>query len=264
MAIPIYQVDAFAQHLFSGNPAAVVPVDIWPEDRILLNIANENNLSETAFYKPNTKDDSTYDLRWFTPKVEVGLCGHATLATAHIIFTEMNQVHTPLKFNTRSGLLSVGRISVGKYLMDLPSDHGYKVEEKLPFESVINTDIKELYKGKDDYLAILSSENQISQIKPDFAALSKISSRGLIISSRGNQADFVSRGFFPNVGINEDPATGSAHTLLTPYWAMVLKKNRLKAIQLSQRVGYFDCTYRVDRTTLVGNAITYMRGEIAV
>jgi predicted PhzF superfamily epimerase YddE/YHI9 len=146
--------------------------------------------------------------------------------------------------------------------MDLPSDHGIKIEDKSAFESVISNNISELYKGKDDYLAILPSEKHVRETKPDFKGLSRITSRGLIISSKGNQVDFVSRGFFPSVGIDEDPATGSAHTLLAPYWAMVLKKNRLVAIQLSQRIGYFDCTYRGDRTTVVGHAKTYMRGEI--
>ena len=266
MQLDIYQVDAFANKLFEGNPAAVCPLDFWPEDELLQSIALENNLSETAFYVP---DEGGFHLRWFTPATEVRLCGHATLATAHILFNELNQETDSIHFNTLSGMLSVSKMDNGQYIMDFPSDHPEKVIDqdiKSKIHNVLNAEVKEYWKGKDDYLIILENDEDIIDLQPDFRAIAQLQSRGLIVTAPSNKisCDFISRGFFPQCGIDEDPATGSAHTLLTPYWSPRLKTNKLKAIQWSQRKGYFECIYKGKRTALIGKAITFMKGKIEV
>ncbi|NNF35933.1 MAG: PhzF family phenazine biosynthesis protein [Saprospiraceae bacterium] len=262
MQLDIYQVDAFADKLFEGNPAAVCPLDFWPGDDLLQRIALENNLSETAFF---LKQDDEYHLRWFTPIVEVRLCGHATLATAHVLFNELNIDASTIYFNTLSGKLSVSKIELGKYLMDFPADHPTPVIDESIHTSIhnaLNTDIKEYWKGMDDFLVVLEDEEEVKSLDPDFRMISKLPSRGLIVTARSSEVDFISRGFFPQTGVDEDPATGSAHTLLTPYWAPRLRTNRIKAIQWSQRKGYFECIYKGNRTGLIGHAITYLKGSI--
>lgn len=262
MQLDIYQVDAFADKLFEGNPAAVCPLDFWPEDDVLQNIASENNLSETAFF---LKEDDGYHLRWFTPTVEVRLCGHATLATAHVLFNELDMDASTIYFNTLSGRLSVSMIGPGEYLMDFPADHPVSVEEESICTSIhnaLNTDIKEYWKGKDDFLVVLEDEEEVKSLDPDFRMISKLPSRGLIVTARSNEVDFISRGFFPQTGVDEDPATGSAHTMLTAYWSPRLRTNRMKAIQWSQRQGKFECIYKGNRVGLIGKAVTYLKGKI--
>ena len=263
MHLDIYQVDAFARKLFEGNPAAVCPLEFWPEDEILQNIALENNLSETAFF---SKEYSEYRLRWFTPTTEVRLCGHATLATAHILFTELGHAGSTILFNTLSGILGVSKIGNNRYLMDFPSDHPTPVSDenlKRKIHNALNTSVSEIWKGQDDYLAILEDEEELKSLEPDFRAISRLPSRGLIVSAQSSSSvDFISRGFFPQTGVDEDPATGSAHTLLTPYWSPRLKTNRLRAIQWSHRKGYFECIYKGTRTGIIGNAVTYLKGRI--
>lgn len=258
----IYQVDAFASKLFQGNPAAVCILENWPSDSLMQKIAMENNLSETAFLvKINA---TSYDLRWFTPAAEVNLCGHATLASAHVIFSEYEFSLPEIHFNTKSGILTVSKVDSNKYLMDLPCDVPICINEFEAIEQAMNVKALACYKGKDDYLLIVDNEQAVINARPNIKAISEIDSRGVLISATGDNVDFVSRGFFPNVGIEEDPVTGSAHTLLTPYWAHKLRKNRLSARQLSKRSGTLECVYKGDRVALIGNAVTYLSGIIYI
>lgn len=264
MQLPIYKVDAFTDKIFGGNPAAVCPLEFWLEDKVMQSIAMENNLSETAFF---CKEENGFHLRWFTPSIEVKLCGHATLASAHVIFTNLNYSEPSISFFTKSGELIVTRIDKNKYLMDFPSDHPTLVDDEEIHSTIskaLDNHIQELWKGKDDYMAVLTSESEVRKLNPDFRLLSTLSSRGLICTSRGDQMDFVSRGFFPQTGVDEDPATGSAHTMLTPYWSPRLKSNRLKAQQLSLRVGHFECVYKGERVAIIGNACSYLEGKIEI
>ncbi|HSB94756.1 MAG TPA: PhzF family phenazine biosynthesis protein [Flavitalea sp.] len=255
----IYQVDAFADTVFSGNPAAVCPLDNWLDDHILQKIAMENNLAETAFYVNNGKQ---FDLRWFTPTVEVDLCGHATLASAFVLFNYENYPGDKIEFySPRSGLLTVSRN--GELLtLNFPTDIFEQVALTPELLNCFNIKPTAAFKGKTDYLLIFSREEDIATIKPDFNQIKKLDSRGVIISAKGNTVDFVSRFFGPQVGVNEDPVTGSAHTTLAPYWAKQLNKNELEAIQLSERKGYLHCKYLSDRVEISGTAKLYLEGHI--
>ena len=258
MQIPIYQVDAFATQLFRGNPAAVCPLMRWLPDEQLQQIAAENNLSETAFFLAKGEE---YELRWFTPVAEVDLCGHATLATAHVLFQHRNARGNTLVFHTRSGALTVSR--QGKqYMMDFPADIIEPALAPKVLPEALGLQPQEVLLGREDYLVILDHQAQVEQLEPDFRLLQQVNSRGVIVSAPGLEVDFVSRCFFPNYGINEDPVTGSAHTTLTPYWAERLSKQELSARQLSQRGGALACTMLGERVALAGAAVTYMVGEI--
>ena len=254
----IYQVDAFADELFKGNPAAVVPLEQWLDDQIMQAIALENNLSETAFF---VEQSDAYQLRWFTPTVEVDLCGHATLASAHVLFQHLNYNKNQIEFFTRSGALKVSR-NGDEYLMDFPTDQIKAVKTPTALTESLGIAPEETFIGRDDYLAILKTQEEVAALKPDFQKMKALSGRGLIVSAPGKQVDFVSRGFFPNTGIDEDPVTGSAHTTLTPYWAKRLGKNTLSARQISSRGGALRCTLLGERVVLAGRAITYMKGNI--
>jgi len=259
--LPLYQIDAFTNELFKGNPAAVVPLESWLPNEMMQSIAAENNLPETAFFVQETDG---FGLRWFTPTIEVRFCGHATLATAHTLYEHLDYQHPEIRFFTKSGILVVKKR--GQYYeMDFPAD---QIEACLPIplvtESLGNVKILEWYKGQDDYMVILESQEVIEQLKPDFAMLSKLSSRGIIATAKGDESDFVSRCFFPQSGIDEDPVTGSAHTTLTPYWAAKFGKNELTAKQVSARGGYLHCTLNGTRVTVRGEGITYLIGEIII
>jgi PhzF family phenazine biosynthesis protein len=262
MILSIYQVDAFTQELFKGNPAAVVPLDEWIGDEIMQHIAAENNLSETAFFKSVNND--CFHIRWFTPLKEVDLCGHATLASAHVLFYHEKYPRNPIKFQSKKGLLIVTK-SRKRYQMDFPADHVTSATDPggIIFSS-IGIKPKEIYRGADDYLAILGSEKDVISCQPDFRELSRLQTRGLIISAPGTKVDFVSRGFFPRYGIDEDPVTGSAHTLLTPYWSKRFNKTDLSAIQMSKRRGHLHCAIKEDRVLITGRAITYLKGTISI
>lgn len=260
MNLKIYQVDAFTSQLFGGNPAAVVPLTEWLADDILQNIATENNLSETAFFLPIGEQ---YALRWFTPTAEVNLCGHATLATAHIIYKHLGYKKAQIQFSTHSGILAVEKTSSG-YTMNFPTD---QLEEALSMAKVLEeTGIYALsaYAGRDDLLVEVDSEKTVAQLNLDMSVVSKIAKRGLIVTAQGETVDFVSRCFFPNYGIDEDPVTGSAHTTLTPFWAHKLGKNKLSARQISARGGAISCELQDDRTVLSGQAVTYLVGDIFI
>lgn len=261
MKIPIYQVDAFSETIFSGNPAAVCPLDNWPDDQLLQNIAAENNLSETAFLV--RKDDST-EIRWFTPVAEVELCGHATLASAHVLFCHFNIPGDTIYFHSRhSGELIVTKKG---YLLELnfPVD---QLEPALPPEGLIAAIGKkplEIWKGKKDYLLFYGSQEDVEELKPDFGALKSVHARGIIATAAGYECDFVSRFFAPAVGVNEDPVTGSAHTSLTPFWAYRLNQLSFDAIQISKRGGFLKCQLSGNRVLIAGQAKTYLIGEIFV
>lgn len=259
MKLKIYQVDAFADKVFSGNPAAVCPLDAWLPDEVLQNIALENNLSETAFY---VKQDNEYLIRWFTPTVEVNLCGHATLATAHVLFNHENHHDNEIIFrSSRSGILKVYRQD-HLLTLDFPTDTLNKIQWFGEMNAGFNIIPTEGYKGKTDYLLVFESEDQIKKIKPNYSVIATWKVRGVIVTAKGKKSDFVSRFFAPQSGVNEDPVTGSAHTTLVPYWAEKLGKTELSAIQLSARKGYLTCKHMGDRVHISGQAKTYLIGDI--
>jgi len=261
MILPIYQVDAFTDHLFGGNPAAVCPLEQWLETEVMQSIAAENNLAETAFIVAN---GSGFELRWFTPALEVDLCGHATLATAHVLFEHLAYKGDQIRFFTRSGDLIVEKVSNG-YRMDFPSQP--PVREGVPSELLAALEISEAsYIGQsvNYYFVALANQAAVEKISPDMRALAKLEKIGVIVSAPGNEVDFVSRFFAPKAGIDEDPVTGSAHCALIPYWAAQLGKHRLSAWQISPRKGVLDCELVDDRVWMGGKAVTYLEGQIYV
>lgn len=261
MNISIYQADAFTDKLFGGNPAAICPLDEWLPDEIMQKIAIENNLAETAFF---VKNKTGYKLRWFTPEYEIDLCGHATLASAHILFTELGYKQDAIHFETvKAGVLLVKKDG-DKYTMDFPSRPAIHIELPIGLaEALSEKKPLEVLRSR-DYLLVYESENDIRDISPDFFALSKMDTVGVIVTAPGKETDFVSRFFAPGAGIPEDPVTGSAHCNLIPYWAEKLGKNKLHAYQLSSRKGELWCELKGDRVLISGNAVTYLKGEIFV
>ncbi|MGD9930259.1 MAG: PhzF family phenazine biosynthesis protein [Mangrovibacterium sp.] len=260
MELPFFQVDAFAEKLFKGNPAAVVPLENWLDDELMQAIAMENNLSETAFFVPSKLG---FEIRWFTPKSEVKLCGHATLATAHVIFEEANYPMDEITFGSKSGLLQVKK--TGDLLqLNFPADKLSPVDAPNQIIKALGKLPEACFKGKTDYLLLYQSEKEIQEMNPNFSALAKADARGIIVTAPGEQVDFVSRFFAPKVGVNEDPVTGSAHTSLTPFWAKRLGKTEFRAYQLSQRGGELICTLQDDRVLIAGKTKTYLRGEIFI
>ncbi len=257
----LYQIDAFADKVFSGNPAAVIPLENWLPEDTMQHIAMENNLSETAFI---VKEGERFAIRWFTPTAEVDLCGHATLATAFVIFRYLEPDTQEIEFDSRSGLLSVAKKG-SKMRMDFPKDLPQSLsKQKGKIDGVIGGNTVAVMKGKDDILAILATQLEVEKIRPDFGLMSKLDCRGLIVSAVGENYDFVSRCFYPNYGVNEDPVTGSAHCLLAPYWSEVLHKKTLNARQLSQRGGSLTCKVGENRVYLSGTCVPYMIGEITL
>lgn len=258
MKLKIYQVDAFTDKLFGGNPAAVCPLETWLPDSLMQNIAAENNLAETAFF---VKEGEDYHLRWFTPTAEVPLCGHATLATAHVLFDHLGYPGSEIVFQSKSGMLKVRREQ--DYLtLDFPTDTFEKISVPSFLADAFSANPVEAYKGSLDYMLVFKNQQEIENANPDMGLIAKADSRGVIITATGLSSDFVSRYFAPQYGIPEDPVTGSAHTLLTPYWSDKLGKKDLTAIQLSPRKGYLKCKYLGDRVDITGQAVTYLVGEI--
>ncbi len=258
MELTIFQVDAFAEALFAGNPAAVVPLKEWLPDHVLQNIAMENNLSETAFFIPEEKG---FHLRWFTPTREVNLCGHGTLATAHILFNHLGFDGEQIEFRTRSGKLSVSRLHHLLFL-DFPVSDIKNIPTPQKLTSGLGLRPLEVFTGGEYLMAIYKNESEIKKIHPDFPVLQKLPFNGIIATSQGNSADFVSRFFAPVMGIDEDPVTGSAHTLLIPYWSRILVKNSMVAHQISKRGGILHCELLPDRVKIGGKAVTYMSGTV--
>lgn len=261
MKLKLYQIDAFTDKLFSGNPAAVCPLEKWLPEEKLQAIAAENNLAETAFY---VKKDNEYEIRWFTPTVEVDLCGHATLASAKVLYDFGNHQEDEIVFNSpRSGVLKVSRKG-DMYTLDFPADKYERSELSPEILACFSMQPVEVYRGKTDLMLVFNSEEEIKKIVPDFNAMMKIKVRGIVVTAPGTTADFVSRFFGPQSGINEDPVTGSAHTTLTPYWSQKTGKRELNAIQLSARKGFLTCTYLGNRVLISGQGVTYLQGEITV
>lgn len=258
--IPIYQVDAFTSKLFGGNPAAVCPLAEWLPNQVMQNIAMENNLAETAFF---VKKNDHYHIRWFTPAVEVDLCGHATLASAYVLFNELNHPGNSVSFESRSGLLTVTKWG-NELTLDFPADEIKEIPLDREITSAFVHKPIATYKGKTDFMIVFEDENSIATMVPDISAINNLDARGVIVTAKGNDCDFVSRFFAPQSGINEDPVTGSAHTTLTPYWSDKLGKKRLKAIQLSQRKGHLTCVSKGDRILISGEARLYLKGEIKI
>jgi PhzF family phenazine biosynthesis protein len=259
MKLPIYQIDAFADEVFKGNPASVVPLDSWLSNEVMQKIAQENNQAETAFY---VKDGAEYHIRWFTPMAEVSLCGHATMAAAYVLFNYDNFKGDEISFGSKSGGLTVRR-SDDEITLNFPSSE-FKIA-KLPDGMLEGLGVlpSELYQNE-DYMMVLDSEEEVRSLKPNFDALKKVSTRGIIVTAKGDKVDFVSRFFAPNVGINEDPVTGSAHTTMVPYWSKKLHKTELIAEQISPRGGRVKCTDLGDRVEMAGKVVTYLVGEINI
>jgi len=261
--IKLYQVDAFTDNLFSGNPAAVCVLDTWLDDDLMQSIANENNLSETAFVVPNGKD---FEIRWFAPIAEVDLCGHATLASAFVLFNILHYPEITIRYHSlRSGWLSVEK-QEDKLFLDFPTDTIVAVseEDNTRIEKCIRIKPVESYKGKTDYMAVIDSEKSLQTLQPDFIEIAKLEARGLIVTAKSDEVDFVSRFFVPRLGINEDPVTGSVHTSLLPLWSKKLFKNRLIAKQLSKRGGILFCEYKDDRCLIGGKARLFLTGDITL
>ncbi len=259
MKLPIYQIDAFTNRLFHGNPAAVVPLESWLPDDTLAAIAAENNLAETAFVMPRP---DVSPLRWFTPTVEIDLCGHATLASAAVLFRYYFPHLNRLAFSTLSGELYVTR--TGDLLsLDFPSRPGQAVDISDAIVAALNARPREAYQAR-DLLVIFDSEAEVLALQPDFERIARLGTVGVIVSAPGDAVDFVSRFFAPAAGIPEDPVTGSAHCTLTPYWAHRLGKSQLNARQISARGGELVCELRRDRVMIAGHTVEYLRGEIEV
>lgn len=258
MELSIYQLDAFTDKLFQGNPAAVCPLPDWLPDCKLQAIAEENNLSETAFFVPGKED---FHIRWFTPSQEVDLCGHATLASAQVIFQELGHPRDKIQFQSKSGKLLVQKNS-GFLTLDFPAIPPEPVEppgslirglNKTPLETRVS-----LY-----YLAVFESPEEIQSIQPDFQELGNLEPGGIAVTSRGGDVDFLSRFFAPGLGVNEDPVTGSAHSVLTPYWSNKLGKLEMTARQLSKRTGELRCELKDDRVFISGKVTKYLQGTIS-
>ena len=262
MQLSIYQVDAFTNKLFGGNPAAVVPLKEWISNDLMQKIALENNLSETAFYVPT---EQGFHIRWFTPSIEVNLCGHATLATAFVIFNVLHYSSDTILFESKSGILKVRK--EGKLLeLDFPLQAVYPAEAPEGLINGIGKTPKEIYRASDDYLLVYDSQKDIEDIAPDFGILRNIKARGVIITSKAksDKLDFVCRFFAPGSGIDEDPVTGSAFTKLVPFWADRLGKTIFEAEQTSSRRGYIKCKLAGDRVLIAGTGKLYLKGKIIV
>ncbi|NNL87019.1 MAG: PhzF family phenazine biosynthesis protein [Myxococcales bacterium] len=259
MKYPIFQVDAFADRVFAGNPAAVVPLPAWLPDAVLLAIARENNLSETAFL---VEAGAGFALRWFTPAVEVDLCGHATLASAHVAFEHLGVRGEEVRFSSKAGELRVAKDGE-RLALDFPARPPEPRELDPMLAAALGSDPLELHVAR-DWMAVFSREEDILALAPDFSALARLDAFAVIATAPGKTCDFVSRFFAPRAGVAEDPVTGSAHCTLVPFWSRRLGKKRLHARQVSARGGELHCEDRGARIRIAGRAVGYLRGEIDV
>jgi predicted PhzF superfamily epimerase YddE/YHI9 len=259
MKIPYFEVDAFSSKQFGGNPAGVCLLERWPPDVVMQAIATENNFSETAFLVPRGAD---FDLRWFTPAVEIDLAGHPTLASAFVLFNEGKVAGEHVRFHSRSELLTVTR--KGDVLeLDFPSRPPVPCAMPEALVRGLGKKPVEVLKSR-DYFAVFATEADVRSLQPDFDALCKLNTLGVIATAPGNDCDFVSRFFAPAAGINEDPVTGSAHCTLIPYWSQRLKKTKLFARQISKRGGELFCEHAGERVLIGGKAVLYLRGQIEI
>lgn len=259
MKIPLYQVDAFTSTTFGGNPAAVCPLPAWIDDAKMQAIAAENNLAETAFFAPRGRD---YDIRWFTPAHEIDLCGHATLASAYVIFNRLEPGRDRVSFGSKSGPLRV-TASDGRLTLDFPSLPPRPCAPPAGLAQALGA-VPDATLEAAALLAVFASERDVRALEPDFRLVAAAHHHGVIVTGPGTDADFVSRFFVPNYGIDEDPATGSAHCTLTPYWAQRLGKTALRARQVSARGGEFWCELAGDRVLISGQVAPYLEGTIEV
>jgi PhzF family phenazine biosynthesis protein len=261
MKLTIYQVDAFAEKVFRGNPAAIVPLEDWIDDEVMQKIAMENNLSETAFF---VKTDTGYHIRWFTPEYEIDLCGHATLASAYIIKNFLEPHLAEVSFTTQKvgGLRAIAKD--GMYTLDFPSRMPQTCDVPHILLKCLNiTTAVEVLKSR-DYFVVLPNEEAVKNTEPDFALMRELDAIGVIVTAKGQSADVVSRCFYPGLGIQEDPVTGSAHCNIVPYWSDKLNKTKLFCKQLSQRGGDLQCELEGDRILMSGKCVLYLQGEIDV
>ena len=259
--LKLYQIDAFTDKVFHGNPAAVCVLPEWLAEEKMQLIAAENNLAETAFL---VQSGSDYEIRWFTPAVEVDLCGHATLASAYVLFHFYNHPSETINFQSRrSGLLTVAKDGE-ELTLDFPADVCQQVAAPEALTAALGAEPVEAYKGKTDYLLLFRTQQEIEMLLPDFRKLATVEARGVIVTAPGEEVDFVSRFFCPQVGIDEDPVTGSAHTTLTPFWSQRLHKKIMKARQVSARQGELRCEFLGDRVKITGKAVAYLTGDITV
>jgi len=255
-----YQVDAFTDKIFGGNPAGVCPLDEWLSDKLMQKIAAENNLSETAFF---VKEGEKYHIRWFTPHIEMDLCGHATLASAYVINKYTNDKSDKIIFTSLSGELVV-EVKGNIYELDFPAREGEETDFPRDTEKTFGKEPVKCIKARDYLLIFDEDEDFIKNMRPDFGTLKTYDVTGIIVSNKGQSCDFVSRFFAPGAGIEEDPVTGSSHCTLIPYWAETLGKNELLAKQLSERGGVLYCKMEGDRVKIGGKAVTYLTGEIEI
>lgn len=261
MKLTIYQIDAFTDKLFAGNPAAVIPLDKWLDTQLMQKIALENNLSETVFIVTSDKADCDFEIRWFTPELEINLCGHATLASAYVLFNMLNFNKPEIRFSSQSGILKVTREN-DLICLNFPS---WKPErlDIYPEELSAILDYREfvaVYKHR-DILVEFMTEDDVKNCNPDFSLMKKHIDK-MIITAPGKKIDFVSRFFAPGAGVDEDPVTGSAHSQLIPFWSEKLNKTKLHALQLSKRGGEIWCELKGNRVIMKGKAVFYMKGEI--
>ncbi|MGE8325089.1 PhzF family phenazine biosynthesis protein [Pseudomonas urmiensis] len=262
MQLEIFQVDAFSAQPFGGNPAAVIPLENWLPDELLQRIAEENNLSETAYF---VKNQAGYDLRWFTPTVEVDLCGHATLAAAWVLFEQLGEQAEVLRFNTRSGELRVSRGADGLLAMDFPAKQPVAVETPSGLLEALGLSRARGVYRTDDYLVVIDDASLIETLAPNFVALAGFDVRGIAVTAPGRGYDFVTRWFGPRVGVNEDPVTGSAHTSLAPYWAERLDQSSLNCEQGGARKGQLHCQVPGNgRVIISGKGALYLRGTVFI
>ncbi|TVR52202.1 MAG: PhzF family phenazine biosynthesis protein [Puniceicoccaceae bacterium] len=257
--LPIFAVDAFTRRSFTGNPAAVIPLEEWLPDDLLQSIANENNLSETAFF---VKKGELFELRWFTPKIEVDLCGHATLAAAHVLVHHLGYTESTVRFDSGSGRLFVRRVG-GLLVLDFPTRRAESSKENPALNVALGATPSALFKSR-DYLAVFDRAEDIAALEPDFEKMLELDCLGVIATAPSDRHDFVYRFFAPKAGVNEDPVTGSAQCSLIPYWAERLDKLKLHARQISERGGELFCELCGDRVKIGGYALTYLVGEITV
>lgn len=260
MELKIYQIDAFTERLFGGNPAAVVPLEKWLPDSLMQKIAMENNLSETAFF---IVSGEKFHIRWFTPATEVNLCGHATLASAHVIFNHLNYNNKEMEFKSRSGILKVKNEN-GLIVLNFPASYLNEIDIPENMEQAFGLKPEKYFEGTEDNMLVFNDEDEIKNLQPDFSYIKTLGTRGIIVTAPSEEFDFVSRFFAPQQGIDEDPVTGSAHTMLIPYWSARLGKQHLKAKQISARGGILYCTFLGERVEIGGKAITYFAGNISV
>ncbi len=261
--IPFLQIDAFTQEAFRGNPAAVCPLDEWLPDPVLQAIARENNVSETAFFVPSETDDADFHLRWFTPKTEVDLCGHATLAAGHAILSTMRGQGEVVRFSSQSGILVVS-MENDVLSMDFPARNPVPAVAPGIADHVFGAKPIACYSGGRDYLFVFENEKTIHHLTPDYTVLKTLGAHGFIVTAEGEACDFVSRCFFPAFGVDEDPVTGSAHCVSGPFWAEKLRKNDLFARQLSPRGGEVWLRVAEDRVHISGHCVEVIAGEMSI